>query len=66
MKKKRNSFFAGDPEPERNDQDPRKRKLFSDPSPLRRTSMDPLYETTDRYRKVTKPMKVEDFLSSDA
>ena len=28
-----------------------------------RTSLDPLYETTDRYRQVIKPIPIEEFLS---
>ena len=32
-------------------------------SQLSKTSVDPLYKTTDQYRQVIKPMKVEDFLS---
>lgn len=27
-----------------------------------KTSLEPLYHTTDQYRQVIKPMKVEDFL----
>ena len=30
---------------------------------LSKTSLDPLYDTTDKYRRVIKPMKVEDFFS---
>lgn len=31
-------------------------------APSQKTSLDPLYDTTDKYRQVVKPMKVEDFL----
>ena len=30
---------------------------------LSKTSLYPLYDTTDKYRRVIKPMKVEDFFS---
>jgi hypothetical protein len=38
------------------------KKSDKDPH-LSKTSLDPLYDTTDKYRRVIKPMKVEDFFS---
>jgi hypothetical protein len=67
MKKNpKTSFFAADPEEEKAAKDPaQKRRLKKREAPSRKTSFNPLYETTDRYRKVSKPLNVEDFLSPD-
>ena len=67
MKKNpKTSFFAADPEEEKAAKDPaEKRHLKKREAPSRKTSFNPLYETTDRYRKVCKPLNVEDFLSPD-
>jgi hypothetical protein len=41
---------------------PTKKPIENRPS-KKKTSFEPLYRTTDKYRRVIKPMKVEDFLT---
>ena len=65
MDKKMKSPFATSPGLE--DPKKKKEKMLStkDKRDLKKTSAAPLYDTTDRYRKVCKPMDVDDFLSAD-
>ena len=65
MERKSKSIFSASPgieDPLKNDENEKTAK--DKPNP-KKTSYDPLYDTTDRYRKVCKPMDVEDFLSAE-
>jgi len=65
MKRKIKSPFSVDPGLEDSKTKSSKKKAPKDKKDLRKTSYDPLYDTTDQYRKVCKPMDVEDFLPAD-
>jgi len=65
MKKKPKSFFAAGHEKVTGEGSARNRPNKKK-APSRKTSINPLYETTDQYRKVCKPMNVEDFLSAES
>ena len=65
MDKKMKSPFAATPglvDPKKKKE---KRLSAEGKRDLKKTSADPLYDTTDRYRKVCKPMDVDDFLSKE-
>jgi len=64
MKKKKRSFFSAHQAVGFSEQADEKKKMPKLTTPLTRTSLDPLYSTTDKYRRVIKPMKVEDFLKN--
>jgi len=66
MKPKQSYSFAKVPGPE-NEREKASKKEPSKKSrkrqvPRPKTSCDPLYDTTDKYKRVIKPMKIEDFL----
>jgi len=63
MKRKTKSM-VGVAEPSESAKLPAKKVLLRSKDLERRVSANPLYETTDQYRKVCKPMNIEDFLSA--
>lgn len=65
MDKKMKSPFAATPGLDDQKKKNEKRLSTKSQRDLKKTSADPLYDTTDRYRKVCKPMDVDDFLSSE-
>ncbi|MBU0755456.1 MAG: hypothetical protein KJ645_09985 [Planctomycetes bacterium] len=65
MKKKTKPVFAADLKKEETETDSTEKKAPFKRKDARKTSINPLYETTDRYRKVCKPLSVEDFLSAE-
>ena len=65
MKRKTRSPFATSPGLKDSKVKKEKKNPTKDKPDLTKTSFDPLYDTTDRYRKVCKPMDVEDFLTKE-
>jgi hypothetical protein len=63
-KQKPKPFFSASPAVDGKTLKSKKKSRSEKNPPSKKTSLDPLYETTDQYRQVIKPLKVEDFLSS--